>query len=95
MSNDAAREGHLFVCCACGKVSTYLYGFADWRHGREYLDPEVHRVMESGRVASSGWDESCMLNCEEFAERQLVWNADHTRVVQVLPLDATTGEPTS
>lgn len=94
MSNEAAREGHLFVCCACGKVSTYRYGFAAWENGREVV-PDGARVMESGRVASSGWDGSCMLNCAEFDVRRLVWNEGHTRVVQVLPLDATTGEPTS
>ncbi len=64
--NYPADEGNIFVCCACGKTSTYRYGFD-----------------ESGKsTASKGWDESCMLNAQEFPVRLLEW--DGTRVISVM-----------
>ncbi len=62
----------LFVCCACGKTSTTRYGYREIAGGLKYEN-----------TASPGWDESCMLNAQEFAKSRLVWNADHTRVVEV------------
>ncbi len=67
MSNKTASEDNLFVCCACGKTSTTRYGFD-----------------ESNRsTASPGWDESCMMNAQEFPKDSLVWNEGRTRVVKV------------
>ncbi len=74
--NKTAEPDHLFVCCACGKASTTAYGF----EGGNGLLP-----MKS--TASPGWDESCMLNAQEFPIDQLVWNADKTRVVEVKETD--------
>jgi hypothetical protein len=74
MSNETARPGFLFVCCACGKASTTSYGF-------ETVGP-----FATGKsTASPGWDESCMLNAQEFAVDLLEWNGDRTRVVAVKP----------
>jgi hypothetical protein len=70
--NERADEGHLFVCCACGKTSTTRYGF-ERIEGRDVS------------TASPGWDESCMLNASEFAIDRLVGNEDKTRVVSVGP----------
>lgn len=42
-----APDGQIFVCAACGKVSTTRSGFlADWKT----------------RATTQGWDESCMLH---------------------------------
>jgi hypothetical protein len=71
MSNEAAADGNLFVCCACGKVSTTRYGFEQTAQG-EYKS-----------TASKGWDESCMLNASEFPKDHLVWNEGKTRVIEV------------
>jgi hypothetical protein len=67
--NRNATDGHLFVCCACGKTSTTEFGFD----------------AAGKSTASPGWDESCMLNEHEFPIAALVWNDDMTRVVEVLP----------
>lgn len=65
--NTQAADGHLFVCCACGKTSTRRYGFDE----------------DGKSTATPGWDESCMLNAREFAVDRLMWNATKTRVVEV------------
>ena len=70
MSYDTARDGHLFVCCACGKVSTTRYGF----------DATTNKS-----TAAPGWDESCMLNAREFSVDRLEWDRHGARVVKVLP----------
>jgi hypothetical protein len=67
MPNQVAKEGHLFVCLACGKTSTTSYGFDDTGQS----------------TASPGWDESCMLNAEEIRVDRLCWNTDRTRVLSV------------
>lgn len=48
--NKKAKDGHVWVCTACGKRSDWLYGFAG--------DNDACKC-------SSGWDESCMLNAVE------------------------------
>jgi hypothetical protein len=68
MSNETAKPGSLFVCCACGKTSTTIYGFDE---------------LTGESTASRGWDESCMLNAKEFAVDLLDWNDTRTRVVAV------------
>lgn len=73
MSNETAKEGHLFVCCACGKTSTTRYGF------------KTVGGFSTESTASPGWDESCMLNAHEFALNRLVFNETGTRVVKVKP----------
>jgi hypothetical protein len=60
---------HLYVCCACGKTSTTRFGFDD----------------SNKSTASPGWDESCMLNAREYPKSRLRWNANKTRVVEVVP----------
>ena len=65
--NRVSSPGHLFVCCACGKVSTTKYGFD--ASGRS--------------TASPGWDESCMLSAQEFPESQITWNVGHTLAVEI------------
>lgn len=68
--NERADEGKIFVCCACGKVSPDQYGVMESRPGE--------------RARSAGWDESCMLNCEEFDVAKLEFSPGG-RVVRVLP----------
>ena len=72
MSNETAKPGHIFVCCACGKTSTTRYGF-------ETAGP----FATTKGTASPGWDESCMLNAREFAESRIVWNESRSRVASV------------
>jgi hypothetical protein len=64
-----APEGKTWVCCACGKKSRSMYGFD----------------AQNKRVASGGWDESCVLNASLFDNRQLVHDL-YGRVIQVLPM---------
>lgn len=52
--NKLAPKGKVWVCCACGKTSMWRYGFSD----------ERGRVVHGG--CTSGWDESCVLNCNLF-----------------------------
>jgi hypothetical protein len=73
MSNRTAKDGHLFVCCACGRTSTTRYGF------------ESVGGSAGKSTASPGWDESCMLNAQEFPVERLVWNETKTRVIEVRP----------
>ena len=72
MSDEYAKDGHIFVCCACGKTSATRYGFDD--------------VGLS--VSTPGWDESCMLNAREFPTANLVWNDSKTRVELASIIDA-------
>lgn len=69
MANETARDGHLFVCCACGRTSSTRYGFDE----------------NNKSTATPGWDESCMLNASEFPVSRLVFNESFTCVVEVLP----------
>lgn len=61
MSNRVARDGHVFVCCACGKRSNDVYGEEQINHGwdascvincKEFpvawltVDPESNRVTK-------------------------------------------------
>lgn len=68
MDGRYAPEGKLWVCCACGKTSTDLYG--------DHNNPVVERVE-----ISPGWDESCILNARLFPVGALVY--DGARVVKV------------
>lgn len=43
---DLAPDSQVWVCAACGKTSRSRYGFD----------------VNGDRVASGGWDESCMMN---------------------------------
>jgi hypothetical protein len=52
MANEVAKEGHVWVCLACGKRSKDRYG----------IDSPINR----------GWDESCVLNSQEFPESLLI-----------------------
>jgi hypothetical protein len=68
--NRIAGPGHIFVCCACGKVSANQYGF----------------IVVDGKprsVASPNWDESCSLKAREFLLEHLEWNEDRTRVIRI------------
>lgn len=65
--NKVATDGHIFVCCACGKTSTWRYGFDNFEK----------------RTSTQGWDESCMLNAQEFPLEELVWNESKTRVIEI------------
>lgn len=69
MANKTAEDGHLFVCCACGRTSATSWGFD----------------ADNKSTASPGWDESCMLNAREFPVSRLVFNEDFTRVIEVMP----------
>ena len=64
--NKTADPGNVFVCLACGKRSRSRYGFQPVGEG--LLRREVRDSI------SPGWDESCMLNCDEFPEGDLVLN---------------------
>lgn len=68
--NKRADEGRIFVCCACGKVSPDRYGMTEPRPG------ELSRTP--------GWDESCMMNCDEFDVAKLEFSPGG-RVIKVLP----------
>lgn len=57
--NDIAPEGKMFQCMACGKVSKTRYGFYSDGSGRG-----LNTMPDGTAVATRGWDESCMLNCE-------------------------------
>ena len=70
--NERADEDKVFVCMACGKTSTTRYGFIEGDKPGEYVS-----------TASSGWDEACMLNCNEVEKKRLVYNDAGTRVVQL------------
>lgn len=70
--NEFAKDGHLFVCRACGKTSTTRYGFD----------------ADNKSTASPGWDESCMLNAQQFAVDRLVWSVGKTHVCAVNPMRA-------
>lgn len=62
-----APEGQVWVCGACGKTSRTRYGF------------DATNV----RVASPGWDESCMLNavlCYERTTQDLLMNKPYEAV---------------
>jgi hypothetical protein len=65
--NRIAAEGHIFVCCACGKTSTWKYGFDS----------------SNKQTSSRGWDASCMLNAREFSLDHVVWDESKTRVVRI------------
>lgn len=60
LGNRRAEKNNLFVCCACGKVSTWKYGFTDKNENTEEVDGQLQRV------ASSGWDASCTMHAQEF-----------------------------
>jgi hypothetical protein len=65
---ELAPEGKLWVCMACGKVSRTRYGF---------LEGDAQRMPDGTRVASRGWDESCMMNAELVDyEESLQWLAE-------------------
>jgi len=63
IGNRMAKEGNVFVCCACGKTSKWKYGF----------DKEGNQIVDGERIASPGWDVSCMMNCDEFSKDKLVF----------------------
>lgn len=73
MPNQKAGPGEIFVCLACGKTSSWKYGFAD--------DSQPEKEKEE-RVASRGWDESCMLNSVLVREVDLTRN-EHGRVIKI------------
>jgi hypothetical protein len=75
--NRPAREGFLFVCGACGKTSTWRYGFASIGQFN-LLNPETPVVT------SPGWDESCMLNASEVEIERIVY--ENGRLIEVLPI---------
>lgn len=77
IGNRPARKGYLFVCGACGKTSTWRYGFASFGPFN-LLNPETPVVT------SSGWDESCMLNAAEIEIERLVYQ--NGRLIEVLPI---------
>ena len=47
IGNKQAPAGQVYICGACGKVSHWKYGFD----------------LLGNNDASSGWDESCAMNC--------------------------------
>lgn len=67
MSNEVAKEGHIFVCLACSKRSRDKYGDQPIDHG---------------------WDVSCVMRAEEFAEDRLVIG-EHGRVSEIKSDDIT------
>jgi hypothetical protein len=50
-------DAHIWVCGACGKTSRTRYGFFKDEDGHTW-----ETAPDGQRVASPGWDESCMLN---------------------------------
>lgn len=78
--NRPAREGFVFVCGACGKISTWRYGFASVAGFTI-----VGKDGEPLEVASPGWDESCMLNASEVEIERLVVD-ENKRIIGVLPV---------
>lgn len=54
-----APPGKVWVCRRCGKLSRTRYGFIDDGSPRG-----ADRFPDGTRVASPGWDESCMQNAE-------------------------------
>ncbi len=68
-----APAGQIWVCGACGKTSRTQYGFLSDGTSRG-----ADSFPDGARVASPGWDESCMLNavlCHGRGAGETQWRA--------------------
>ena len=52
--NRKAPEGHIYICTACGRTSSWRYGFDD----------------KGDRTSDGNWDESCTMKCELVTSEQ-------------------------